>query len=191
MIYICRYLILHPEETWHSVPELPRAAIAVLDRDFVRSTSTVEQAQVSSDGTTTKLLVRLQDGMQVEAVVMTYTKGGARSMHVMCPRMPSQNPFVATALRLFAIQAPYPSVPLACALASIKGQAYCRSTLALLDYTGCREEDSEDGHAVLGQQRSTLCVSSQVGCQMGCTFCATGGCLSSVRPFIMLMQNLS
>ena len=31
---------------------------------------------MSSDGTTTKLLVRLQDGMQVEAVVMTYTKGG-------------------------------------------------------------------------------------------------------------------
>ena len=36
------------------------------------------------------------------------------------------------------------------------------------------DEESEDGHAVLGQQRSTLCVSSQVGCQMGCTFCATG-----------------
>lgn len=25
-----------------------------------------------------------------------------------------------------------------------------------------------------GNQRGTLCVSSQVGCQMGCTFCATG-----------------
>ena len=50
--------------------------MALLDKDFVRSTSTVEQQQVSSDGTTTKLLVRLQDGMQVEAVVMTYTKGG-------------------------------------------------------------------------------------------------------------------
>jgi adenine C2-methylase RlmN of 23S rRNA A2503 and tRNA A37 len=25
-----------------------------------------------------------------------------------------------------------------------------------------------------GRVRSTLCVSSQVGCQMGCTFCATG-----------------
>ena len=182
---------MHPEETWHSVPELPRAAVAVLDRDFVRSTSTVEQAQVSSDGTTTKLLVRLQDGMQVEAVVMTYTKGGAHSMHVMCPRLPSQTPLVATALRQIAIQVPHPSVPLACAPASTNGQAYCHSTLAFLDCTGCREEDSEDGHAVLGQQRSTLCVSSQVGCQMGCTFCATGRCQSSVRPLIMLMQNLS
>ncbi len=51
--------------------------MALLDKDFTLSTSTVEQQQVSSDGTTTKLLVRLQDGMQVEAVVMTYTKGGA------------------------------------------------------------------------------------------------------------------
>ena len=60
-----------------------------------------------------------------------------------------------------------------------------------LDRTGCREEDSEDGHAVLGQQRSTLCVSSQVGCQMGCTFCATGECQSIVQSHNMLMQNLS
>lgn len=72
-----RYLILHPEATWHTVPELSKAALTVLDRDFVRSTSKVEQKQVSSDGTTTKLLVQLQDGMQVEAVVMTYIKGGA------------------------------------------------------------------------------------------------------------------
>ena len=28
--------------------------------------------------------------------------------------------------------------------------------------------------APTGQQRHTLCVSSEVGCQMGCTFCATG-----------------
>lgn len=30
------------------------------------------------------------------------------------------------------------------------------------------KEDSEK------EDRVTLCVSSQVGCQMGCTFCATG-----------------
>lgn len=29
--------------------------------------------------------------------------------------------------------------------------------------------------ALRARKRSTLCVSSQVGCQMGCTFCATGG----------------
>ena len=42
----------------------------------MRSTSAVERAQRSSDGSTVKLLVRLQDGLQVEAVVMTYERGG-------------------------------------------------------------------------------------------------------------------
>ena len=64
------------------MPELSKAALAILDRDFVRSTSKVEQTQVSSDGTTTKLLVQLQDGMQVEAVVMTYIKGSASLRHL-------------------------------------------------------------------------------------------------------------
>lgn len=59
------------------MPDLPKAACALLDKDYVRSTSVVEKAQKSSDGSTCKLLVRLQDGMQVEAVVMTYDKDGA------------------------------------------------------------------------------------------------------------------
>jgi hypothetical protein len=38
-------------------------------------------------------------------------------------------------------------------------------------YTGSSDTDSSLGW---GHRRATLCVSSQVGCQMGCTFCATG-----------------
>ena len=44
----------------------------------------------------------------------------------------------------------------------------------------CTEAASDDvastsGRSqVAGHQRATLCVSSQVGCIMGCTFCATG-----------------
>ena len=49
----------------------------------MRSTSVVEKAQTSSDGSTCKLLVRLQDGMQVEAVVMTYEKDGASCSHAL------------------------------------------------------------------------------------------------------------
>ncbi len=37
-----------------------------------------------------------------------------------------------------------------------------------------RTADTAGGAVVRGMKRSTLCVSSQVGCQMGCTFCATG-----------------
>ena len=63
------------------MPDLPKAACALLDKEYVRSTSVVEKAQKSSDGSTCKLLVRLQDGMQVEAVVMTYDKDGAALVH--------------------------------------------------------------------------------------------------------------
>lgn len=44
----------------------------------------------------------------------------------------------------------------------------------------CNETASDDVAStsgrchVAGHQRATLCVSSQVGCIMGCTFCATG-----------------
>eukprot|EP00210_Caulerpa_lentillifera_P002048 g1963.t1 len=35
---------------------------------------------------------------------------------------------------------------------------------------------SENGEEITGGERSTVCVSSQVGCRMGCKFCATGLC---------------
>ncbi len=36
------------------------------------------------------------------------------------------------------------------------------------------EEEDEDDEALRGRDRHTLCVSSQVGCAIGCTFCMTG-----------------
>lgn len=75
----------------------PKAMQALLTgKDFSLMTSTVKEENTSKDGSTTKLVVELQDKQLVESVIMR--------------------------------------------------------------------------HAT----RTTLCVSSQVGCQMGCTFCATG-----------------
>lgn len=74
---------------------LPGGLVEALCERFTLTTSTVVEKHVSEDGTT-KLLVELQDGQRVEAVVIRH------------------------------------------------------------------------------QGRNTLCVSSQVGCQMACTFCATG-----------------
>lgn len=68
-----RHLIRHPEATWSDVPGLPKAAVALLDKYFVKYTTTVKDCKASSSGDTVKLLVELQDGLQVEAVVMTYT----------------------------------------------------------------------------------------------------------------------
>jgi len=77
---------------------------------FATASSRLEQSRSSADGAATKLLVRLHDGLAVEAVILRHDSGAGK----------------------------YAGAPRA------------------------------------GRKRSTLCVSSQVGCAMGCTFCATG-----------------
>lgn len=82
---------------------LPKAFLEFLaddKNDFATITSRIESKPTSSDGTTTKMAIELQDGHVVESVLMRHV--------------------------------------------------------------------SENG------SRATVCVSSQVGCAMGCTFCATG-----------------
>jgi len=90
---------------------------------FARLTSRVDAAQTSADGLTTKLKIRLQDGLAVETVIMRWD--------------------------------PEAAAP-----------------------AGSGEDDGSDSQSLAGgrnpSDRSTVCMSSQVGCQMGCTFCATG-----------------
>ena len=74
------HLIRHPGSTWSDVPDLPKAAVAALDAGFALFTTRLLEVQRSSDGETTKLLVQLQDGLQVESVVMEYDNtGGCRA----------------------------------------------------------------------------------------------------------------
>ena len=89
----------------HHKVRLPKAFLQFLSTTttLVTLTSKVLQQQTSSDGTTTKLAIELQDGNVVESVLMRYA-----------------NPYTSSG------------------------------------------------------GRASLCVSSQVGCAMGCTFCATG-----------------
>ncbi|GBG71092.1 hypothetical protein CBR_g8391 [Chara braunii] len=92
------------------IKDLPVVAHNVLQLDFSAFTSEVIREQMSVDGSTTKLLIQLQDGKQVETVIMHHDASAGR----------------------------YAGQP--------RG----------------------------GGPRTTLCVSSQVGCQMACSFCATG-----------------
>jgi 23S rRNA (adenine(2503)-C(2))-methyltransferase len=111
-----KHLTRFPDAAWDSIPAgFPKAAVSVLEKDFVRTTSKVVEAQHSSDGETSKLLLELQDGLTVEAVIMHYDTSDI-------------------------VQA----------------------------------GDEADSMISTGGSRATLCVSSEVGCQMGCTFCATG-----------------
>nr|XP_043620244.1 dual-specificity RNA methyltransferase RlmN [Erigeron canadensis] len=107
---IWKYVIQNPDCEWRDIPSLPASAYTLLSSKFKTCTSVIESALDSTDQVTTKLLVKLQNGASVEAVIMRYDS-------------------------------------------------------SLGKYGGKQRS---------GGPRSTLCISSQVGCKMGCTFCATG-----------------
>ncbi|THU64897.1 hypothetical protein C4D60_Mb01t31340 [Musa balbisiana] len=107
---IWKYVLHNPGCELSDVPSLPSAAYPLLSSKFRPLTSFLSSALDSNDRLTTKLLIRLQNGNSVEAVIMRYDT----------------------------------------------------------------RQGKYDGKPRSGGPRSTLCVSSQVGCKMGCKFCATG-----------------
>lgn len=107
---IWKHVVKNPQCKWEDIPSLPSSAYRVLNSKFKPLTSTVHSVSDSTDGVTTKLLIKLQNGAFIEAVIMKYDT-------------------------------------------------------RLGKYGGQKRS---------GGLRSTLCVSSQVGCKMGCKFCATG-----------------
>lgn len=101
-----KYLVKNiKQKSWEKMKDYPKAAMKLLIENFEFCTSRVLGAQEAEDGTT-KLLVELQDGSQIEEVIMFY--------------------------------------------------------------------DTRNNEKGTGRRRATLCVSCQIGCQMACTFCATG-----------------
>lgn len=170
-----------PDAAWDSIPEFPKAAVRVLSEGFVHSTSKVRgflpcaavegvigavlterqsayctqvvQAQHSTDGETSKLLLQLQDGLSVEAVILQYDTSGARAKHILVHRW-------------------------GCIwFWSTKNCSCCKNNsdgLGLFNIDMGRGGSDADSCVTTGGTRATLCVSSEVGCQMGCTFCATG-----------------
>ncbi|KAL4857551.1 putative dual-specificity RNA methyltransferase RlmN 2 [Chlorella vulgaris] len=174
------HLVKHPGSSWHDVPEFPKAAIAALDAGFALHTTTVLEVQRSRDGSTTKLLVRLQDGLQVEAVVMEYDNTARYSGTEEPPPTPQQ-------------QLPEPELGTGeCDEQEEQEQTTAQQQQRTQQQQQQQDDDHEDDEAEyfdavcslgealggrkkhVGGRRSTLCVSSEVGCAMGCTFCATG-----------------
>ncbi|GAB4853429.1 hypothetical protein Ancab_017620 [Ancistrocladus abbreviatus] len=108
---IWKHVLQNPNNCrWEEIPSLPSIAYPLINSKFKPLTSTVHSITHSTDGVTSKLLIQLQNGAFIEAVIMRYD----------------------TRLGRYG------------------------------------------GKPRLGGPRSTLCVSSQVGCKMGCKFCATG-----------------
>jgi hypothetical protein len=169
-------LLRDPDLDWAVVDGLPKAAAALLASSFSRSTSTVRSVQRSAGGDTTKLLIELQDGMQVEAVVMNYDTTERYSSKTQQQEQERQE--------LGPAEAPSSSGGAAsgetAAAASggvDAGAGAPGATAGSTASSGARDQADgrNGGGGGRGNKRGTLCVSSQVGCQMGCTFCATGG----------------
>lgn len=132
-----RHLLQLGVESVAEIPELPKSLRRLVQERFTVTTSRVKSVSHSKDGSTSKLLVELQDGRVVESVIMRYG----------CVQLDS-----------------FPSD---------------------------LQRTTEDGKVVFrSKPRATLCVSSQVGCQMGCTFCATGtmGLMSNLTSGEILEQ---
>jgi len=92
---------------------IPRKLVPLLMSEFALTTSKILKVQHAKDGQTTKLLIQLQDGYNIETVLMHFGSN----------------------------EAP--------------------------DTKDVKRRNNT-------HKRSTICVSSQVGCRMGCKFCATG-----------------
>lgn len=108
---IWRHMLANPDCPLDEIPGIPASIRKPLREEFAFTTSTVSQVFESNIDRTVKILIRLQDGGEIEAVLIHHSG-----------------------------EAEHPD----------KRQA---------DRCG---------------ERDTLCISSQVGCKLGCTFCATG-----------------
>jgi 23S rRNA (adenine(2503)-C(2))-methyltransferase len=121
--FIWRQVIQHGVTDITTLQSVPKKAFEIIKKEFVLTTSKVISQQQAKDGSTTKLLIELQDGQRIETVIMRYGD---------------------------------------VALASFPEEEKEKKT-------------AEDGqYQFKSKKRATVCVSSQVGCAMGCTFCATG-----------------
>eukprot|EP00041_Stephanoeca_diplocostata_P032850 m.1065271 g.1065271 ORF g.1065271 m.1065271 type:complete len:498 (-) comp24219_c1_seq13:831-2324(-) len=119
--------ILHDgHEDVNAMDHLPKALKTIISQNFALLTSTVVKTTESKDSSTTKLLVKLQDGHLVESVIMRYG----------------------------CVQ-------------------FSNSVLESKKSEGLEVKVQSDSK-FRSNPRATLCISSQVGCSMGCTFCATG-----------------
>lgn len=108
---IWKHLVANPTCPFEDIPGIPNSIRVPLAQQFVSCTSSVVKCEESAIDGTKKLLIRLQDDREIEAVIIRHT--------------------------------------------------------------GETEDPAGKQQDRCGR-RMTLCVSSQVGCRLSCTFCATG-----------------
>lgn len=147
-----RKLIQGGAKSLDEIPNMPKALYKLATEDFALTTSTVVKAQHSADGATTKMLVKLQDGKLVESVIMRY---GMVAFNNSFPQNTQHKKDVPNGGE------------------EGEGDDISDDISDTASTTSSKGGGKEKG-AFRSNPRATLCLSSQVGCSMGCTFCATG-----------------
>ncbi|KAJ3260805.1 sorting nexin [Boothiomyces macroporosus] len=69
---LLRNIIQHGVTDFSTISTLPKKALELIQREFVLTTSKVISSTDAKDGSTTKLLIELQDGQRIESVIMRY-----------------------------------------------------------------------------------------------------------------------
>jgi 23S rRNA (adenine2503-C2)-methyltransferase len=132
-----------------AMTNLPRSLRARLSERFAGAGLTLDRHQAGDDGWTHKLLFRLPGGDAVESVLMYYHRGGLR------PRRSPRAPMVAG-------DDDWEGGP-----PGGSGGLKPRPPVGR-GPGGLKPRPPGD------RGRATVCISTQAGCAMGCTFCATG-----------------
>lgn len=175
----------------HRKFKLPDAVYKLFDSgEFCRSSSKLVESVTSKDQTTTKLVIQLQDGQMVESVIIRHLtrkkpylerhsgKGGSNShgnnsnkplpalTENALMQLDKENEEIIQKsgiddhlVSLVTPPTPFNRSASSNSLSSNLSTCSTRSLLSAVNRV---------------RHHTTLCVSSQVGCQMGCTFCATG-----------------
>lgn len=124
------WMYKHYAPSYAAMRTLPKRLRDLLEAETVLDPLSLEHEWVSEDRLTIKGLFRLQDGLEIESVLLLHPSGSAELDAGEEP-MPHETPG--------ARRAATPALP-----------------------------------APASRPRETVCVSTQVGCAVGCPFCATG-----------------
>ncbi|KFH15432.1 radical SAM domain-containing protein [Toxoplasma gondii MAS] len=173
---IWRYVVQKNVQDFREIPDLPRRLYATLAEHFCLHASRVLRTKTSRDRSTTKLLLEFPDGSQIETCIMRY--GAVQYALFPESKRPTEKENHG---------------------GSIKAREEAEEGAEGGQQGDEEEEGEEEGGEEEGEneeeargasekqekagdeqrlyksnRRATVCLSAQVGCQMGCTFCATG-----------------
>lgn len=69
---LLRMVIQQKQTDYRTIKDMPKKMLEILDTQFILTTSKVIKKTEAKDGSTTKLLIELQDGKRIESCIMRY-----------------------------------------------------------------------------------------------------------------------